>query len=71
MLDPRSIFDDLENVKARLSTRGFDFDFSAVERLNTERRRLQKEYDDLRHQQTQASHAGCVDDNLWYVTAVN
>jgi seryl-tRNA synthetase len=55
MLDLRFVLDNLPSVRKRLSTRGGSYDFSQIERLNQERRALQKEHDDLRFEQNRAS----------------
>lgn len=55
MLDPHFVMNHLDEVKDRLATRGAVFDFADIEHLDMERRRLQREYDDLRHQQAEAS----------------
>jgi seryl-tRNA synthetase len=55
MLDLRLVLDNLPSVQERLATRGQKYDFSAVDRLNHERRALQKEHDDLRFEQNQVS----------------
>jgi len=55
MLDTHFVMNHLDEVKERLAARGVAFDFSDIERLDRERRRLQREYDNLRHQQSEAS----------------
>jgi seryl-tRNA synthetase len=55
MLDLRFVLDHLPSVRERLSSRGGTYDLSEIERLNQERRALQKEHDDLRCEQNQAS----------------
>ncbi len=55
MLDLRYVLDNLPAVRERLSSRGGTYDLSDIERLNQERRSLQKEYDDLRFEQNQVS----------------
>lgn len=54
MLDPRFVFNNLSEVKQKLTARGLQFDFDELERLDSERRRLQQEYDALRHEQSKA-----------------
>lgn len=55
MLDLRFVIENLSAVRERLATRGDLYDFSEIERLNEERKSLQKEYDDLRAQQKRVS----------------
>ena len=55
MLDTQYLFNNLTEIKERLAPRGPTIDFDQLEQLDIERRRLQREYDDLRHQQGQAS----------------
>ncbi len=54
MLDAKFVLSQLDEVKQRLLTRGLEFDFQSLLTLDQERRRLQQEYDELRHQQSQA-----------------
>jgi len=55
VLDTQYLFNNLTEIKERLAPRGPTIDFDQLEQLDIERRRLQREYDDLRHQQGQAS----------------
>lgn len=55
MLDLRFVLDKMPAVRERLSSRGGIFDLSEIERLNQERRAIQKEHDDLRFEQNQVS----------------
>ncbi|HSA60277.1 MAG TPA: serine--tRNA ligase [bacterium] len=55
MLDLRYVLDNLSAVREKLSSRGGTYDLSGIERLNQERRALQKEHDDLRFEQNRVS----------------
>lgn len=55
MLDLKYVLENLSRVRDALSQRGSSFDLSPLEDLNQQRKSLQKEYDDLRFQQNQAS----------------
>lgn len=55
MLDLRYVLENLTDVRQRLSSRGGSYDLSEIERLNQERKALQKEHDDLRFEQNQVS----------------
>ncbi len=54
MLETKSVFSQLPDVQKRLASRGLEFNFQDLEVLDSERRRLQQEFDDLRHQQSAA-----------------
>ncbi len=55
MLDLRFALDNLSRVQESLRRRGITIDLVPLERLNGERKILQKEYDDLRSQQNRVS----------------
>ena len=55
MLDLKLVQDNLPRVREALEKRRTNFDLAPVERLNQERRSLQKEHDDLRFRQNQIS----------------
>lgn len=55
MLDARLFSSNLDRVKAGLSARGVALDEEAFAQLDKDRRRLQQEFDHLRHRQSQAS----------------
>ncbi len=53
MLDLKYVLENISQVKEALRNRGASFDLSPLQNLNEERKRLQKEHDDLRAQQKQ------------------
>ena len=55
MLDLRFVLENLLKVQEALARRGGSLDFGELEGLNQFRKKLQKEYDDLRFQQNKAS----------------
>ena len=55
MLDLKSVLANLDQVKASLTERGQTIDFGPLETLNTKRKQLQQQFDQLRSQQNQAS----------------
>jgi seryl-tRNA synthetase len=55
VLDLRFVLDNLPRVRQVLAERGSSFDLAPLEKLNGERKSLQKEHDDLRFQQNQVS----------------
>jgi len=55
VLDLKLVQDNLPRVREALEKRRTNFDLAPVERLNQERRSLQKEHDDLRFRQNQIS----------------
>jgi len=56
VLDLKFVLENLPRVQEALSQRGSSFDLSPLEKLNQERKALQKEHDDLRFQQNQVSN---------------
>ena len=56
MLELRTLVEKLPQVRQALDQRGAVFDLAPVERLNQQRKSLQKEYDDLRFRQNQVSN---------------
>ncbi len=57
MLDPRLFRSDLENTAARLARRGFQLDVEAIERLESERKVLQVQTQELQNERNQRSKA--------------
>lgn len=55
MLDLRFVLENLPRVREVLTQRGLSFDLHPLEKLNDERKLLQKEFDDLRFQQNRVS----------------
>jgi len=54
MLEPRYLLTHLEDVQQRLATRNFTLDQNSLRKLDEQRRALQGQFDELRHQQAQA-----------------
>src|SRR5699024_3067583 len=57
MLDPALLRSHLADTAARLATRGYQLDIAAVEALETERKRLSTETQDLQNQRNTRSKA--------------
>lgn len=55
MLDVKFVIENLPRVREALAQRGAAFDLAPVERLNQQRKTVQKEYDDLRAHQNRVS----------------
>ncbi|MBI2082203.1 MAG: serine--tRNA ligase [Deltaproteobacteria bacterium] len=55
MLDIRFVLENIPKVRESLAKKGFRFDPSDLEHLNDQRKKLQKEFDDLRFEQNQVS----------------
>ncbi len=55
MLDPRLFRGDLENTAAQLARRGFELDVAAIERLESERKSLQIETENLQAEKNKSA----------------